>query len=264
MVHAFEIYINLFFLVKHLVASFARALYFHERFVGDPDSCPSKIIPITIASLLQMMCQSILRPQRLGFCRAFRFIASVPITMLGISLTWPDHQSTAFIPDLGICDVLHPTLSSNSNRPGQARWTHGASPIPPPGIRTGRLYSESVGKEQEDRISSTWPISESASKSNAGLNGERVAVKLPPVSGDIRPTTVDTLRVRPRSDEGDAQAERDAPKGNFVELFRGSAPYIRAHRGAIMVVHIEGETVEGPGFMSLMDDLGLLTLLGVR
>lgn len=179
--------------------------------------------------------------------------------MLGI------YQSSAFIPHLSVYD-LHPIHTSNSNRPGHGKawWTHGASPMPPSGIRTGRLYSEIVGKEQEDYLSSTWPHSESASKSNAGPTGERVAVELPPVIGNIRPTTVDTLRVRPRSDEGGARAERDAPRGNFVELFRGSAPYIRAHRGAVMVVHIEGETVEGPGFMSLMDDLGLLTLLGVR
>lgn len=178
---------------------------------------------------------------------------------------WPDHQSSAFISDLCVCDGLHPTLSSISYQPGHGKvWAHRASRMPPTGIRTRKIYGESVGKEQKDNISSSWPLGESAAESIAGLNGGGVAAKLPPVIGDIRRTTVDKLRVRPRSDERDARAKLDAPKGNFVELFRGSAPYIRAHRGALMVVHIEGETVEGPGFMSLMDDLGLLTLLGVR
>ena len=86
---------------------------------------------------------------------------------------------------------------------------------------------------------------------------------MPPVVGDIRRESLDTLRVRHRSEEGDAKVERDSPRGNFVELFRGCAPYIRAHLGAVMVVHMGGEVLDDPGFVSLMDDLGLLSLLGV-
>lgn len=86
---------------------------------------------------------------------------------------------------------------------------------------------------------------------------------MPPVVGDIRRESLDTLRVRPRSEEGDAKVERYSPRGNFVELFRGCAPYIRAHLGAVMVVHMGGEVLDDPGFVSLMDDLSLLSLLGV-
>ncbi|CAN0214555.1 unnamed protein product, partial [Phaeothamnion confervicola] len=47
-------------------------------------------------------------------------------------------------------------------------------------------------------------------------------------------------------------------------MFRGSAPYIRMHRGATMVVHIPGEVLESACFQNLMDDVALLSLLGVQ
>jgi hypothetical protein len=56
----------------------------------------------------------------------------------------------------------------------------------------------------------------------------------------------------------------DASRGTFVELFRGSAPYLRMHRGATFVVHIPGEVLEGPCFQGVMDDIGLLSLLGIQ
>ncbi|CBJ29066.1 Amino-acid N-acetyltransferase [Ectocarpus siliculosus] len=70
---------------------------------------------------------------------------------------------------------------------------------------------------------------------------------------------MDALRVRSLSGEGDEETS-----GSFVDLFRGCAPYIRAHLGAIMVIHMGGEVVEDPNFTSIMDDLGLLRLLGAR
>lgn len=92
--------------------------------------------------------------------------------------------------------------------------------------------------------------------------GGAPAPTVPQVIGDIRRFCVDALRVQPGSASRDEQA--DIPQGNFVDLFRGSAPYIRAHQGAIMVVHMGGDVLDDPNFLSLMDDLGLLNLLGVR
>lgn len=84
---------------------------------------------------------------------------------------------------------------------------------------------------------------------------------IPPVIGDIRRLSTETLCVRPRLTP---EHTHIAPHGHFVELFRACTPYIRAHQGATMVVHIGGEIVENASFLTLMDDLGLLCLLGVR
>lgn len=69
---------------------------------------------------------------------------------------------------------------------------------------------------------------------------------------------MDALRVRRDQDEDEQTA------GSFVELFRACAPYIRAHLGAVMVIHMGGEVLEDPNFLGIMDDLALLRLLGVR
>jgi len=50
---------------------------------------------------------------------------------------------------------------------------------------------------------------------------------------------------------------------DFVSLFRGSASYLRMHRGATFVIHISGEVVASEYFRQLMEDLGLLSLLGI-
>jgi len=50
----------------------------------------------------------------------------------------------------------------------------------------------------------------------------------------------------------------------FVDNFRSSAPYMRMHAGQIMVVHISSSVWSSEDFGSLMDDLGLIKMLGVR
>lgn len=54
------------------------------------------------------------------------------------------------------------------------------------------------------------------------------------------------------------------PSGPFAEFFRGSAPYIRAHRGRTFVICFGGEAVRSPGFTELIHDIALLYDLGVR
>lgn len=126
---------------------------------------------------------------------------------------------------------------------------------------------DSGGEEEQHHRPRDWQDTSSAAAATAAtiptVNCGAIDPTVLPVVGDIRRGSVDTLCVRPRSDEAHAQAERDTPKGNFVDLFRGSAPYIRAHQGAVVVVHMGGEVLEDPNFLGLMDDLGLLHLLGV-
>ncbi|CAM9981689.1 unnamed protein product, partial [Discosporangium mesarthrocarpum] len=95
----------------------------------------------------------------------------------------------------------------------------------------------------------------------------------PPAVVDIMRVLPDSVRVVPPLKAGEAGEEGDTGKGtsagsvgegSFVDIFRASAPYIRTHRGATMVVHMGGGVLEGPGFLGLMDDLGLLSLLGVH
>ncbi|CAM9288456.1 unnamed protein product [Chrysoparadoxa australica] len=56
----------------------------------------------------------------------------------------------------------------------------------------------------------------------------------------------------------------DKVKAGFVEMFRGSAPYMKMHSGSTMVIHIPGELVDGPLFQDILDDVALLNLLRVR
>lgn len=56
------------------------------------------------------------------------------------------------------------------------------------------------------------------------------------------------------------------PQDNIASAvaLRASAPYIRAHRGRTAVVHLPGEAAYEPGFSTLIEDLALLTSLGMR
>jgi amino-acid N-acetyltransferase len=51
---------------------------------------------------------------------------------------------------------------------------------------------------------------------------------------------------------------------NFVNWFRGSSPYIHAHRGRTFVITFGGEAVADAGFSNLIHDIALLHGLGIR
>ncbi|GAB0491530.1 hypothetical protein MMPV_002784 [Pyropia vietnamensis] len=51
---------------------------------------------------------------------------------------------------------------------------------------------------------------------------------------------------------------------SFVRSFRMSSPYISTHRGAIFVLHIPGALISEPLFQSVMQDIALLHVVGVR
>jgi amino-acid N-acetyltransferase len=51
---------------------------------------------------------------------------------------------------------------------------------------------------------------------------------------------------------------------SFVDWFRGSSPYIHAHRGKTFVIAFGGEAVEDERFANLIHDIALLHGLGIR
>jgi amino-acid N-acetyltransferase len=53
-------------------------------------------------------------------------------------------------------------------------------------------------------------------------------------------------------------------EGAFVEWFRGSAPYIHAHRGRTFVLVVGGEAMKSSALRSLVHDVALLSSLGIR
>lgn len=50
----------------------------------------------------------------------------------------------------------------------------------------------------------------------------------------------------------------------FLRSFRGSAPYIHAHRGRIFVIQFDGDALDEAQFPALVHDMALLHSLGVR
>jgi amino-acid N-acetyltransferase len=51
---------------------------------------------------------------------------------------------------------------------------------------------------------------------------------------------------------------------NFVDWFRGSSPYIHAHRGRTFVIAFGGEAVADNSFANLVHDIALLQGIGIR
>ncbi|KRT54348.1 N-acetylglutamate synthase [endosymbiont of Ridgeia piscesae] len=59
-------------------------------------------------------------------------------------------------------------------------------------------------------------------------------------------------------------AERSPQSDPFIAWFRGSSPYIHAHRGRTFVISFGGEAVASSGFADLIHDIALLHGLGIR
>ncbi len=58
--------------------------------------------------------------------------------------------------------------------------------------------------------------------------------------------------------------EPTTPAQEYVDWFRQSSPYIRAHRGRTLVITFGGEALEEEGFPHLIHDIALLNSLGIR
>lgn len=52
--------------------------------------------------------------------------------------------------------------------------------------------------------------------------------------------------------------------GAFVDVFRMSSPYIKAHRGRVFVIHLPGALMEEDLFESTMEDIALLNVVGIK
>jgi len=53
-------------------------------------------------------------------------------------------------------------------------------------------------------------------------------------------------------------------KNTFVQWFRGSSPYIQAHRNKTFVINFGGEALQDDSFQNLIHDFALLSSLGIR
>lgn len=51
---------------------------------------------------------------------------------------------------------------------------------------------------------------------------------------------------------------------SFVDTFRMSSPYINAHQGLVFVIHIPGELLHEPLFPTIMEDIALMRVVGVK
>jgi len=58
--------------------------------------------------------------------------------------------------------------------------------------------------------------------------------------------------------------DTDFTRYPFVNMIRGSGPYIALHRGELAVLHIPGDLLAWNGFEDLMDDIALCWLLGMK
>lgn len=58
--------------------------------------------------------------------------------------------------------------------------------------------------------------------------------------------------------------DTDHTRYPFVQMIRGSGPYIALHRGEMVVIHIPGDLLDWDGFEDLMDDIALCWLLGMK
>ncbi|WP_111745934.1 amino-acid N-acetyltransferase [Salinisphaera orenii] len=61
-----------------------------------------------------------------------------------------------------------------------------------------------------------------------------------------------------------ATSDNVSPAEAAAAALRTSAPYIRAHRGRTFVVHLPGEAADDDALTTLVEDLALLSSLGVR
>lgn len=76
------------------------------------------------------------------------------------------------------------------------------------------------------------------------------------------PFSVDSLSERICTNDDDLYAPR--VEQAFVDTFRMSSPYIHAHQGLVFVIHIPGTLLEEPNFMSVMQDIALMSIVGIK
>lgn len=90
--------------------------------------------------------------------------------------------------------------------------------------------------------------------------------KLRPSSEDPDATTspfsTEGMSTRICSGEHDFFTPRVEPA--FVDTFRMSSPYINAHQGLVFVIHIPGALLDESLFTSVMEDIALMSVVGIK
>jgi len=82
----------------------------------------------------------------------------------------------------------------------------------------------------------------------------------------VRPLRPECIRVVPLREVKEKESPEDAVvnKG-FVTNIRSAGPYLHMHAGKMMVVHLDDSILDSPNeFEALMEDIGLVKMLGVR
>lgn len=122
----------------------------------------------------------------------------------------------------------------------------------PPGDHDDELFFDGLSYPPHalDWCTTTAP----AALETHSQNGE-MAVRtsdIPPSETSTRVCVSDTNLFAPRVEQA------------FVDTFRMSSPYINAHQGLIFVIHIPGAILREPLFFSVMEDIALMRVVGIK
>lgn len=82
------------------------------------------------------------------------------------------------------------------------------------------------------------------------------------VGAAASPFSADGVSTRVCNGEHDFFTPRVEPA--FVDTFRMSSPYINAHQGLVFVIHIPGALLEERLFASVMEDIALMRVVGIK
>ena len=123
-----------------------------------------------------------------------------------------------------------------------------------------RMYSFRVDGSEEyltEFYDSIPPGNRETTAANAGFVDTAASAALSP----LRP---ESIRVVPLTDVKQSTRKESEDAQNFVMNVRAAGPYLHMHAGQIMVVHISSSLLSSLEFDHLMDDLGLVKMLGVQ
>lgn len=207
------------------------------------------------------------------------------------------HKGESFQPPKGADDPLSSINGVNGNVPYQQLSAHSTAPIP-------SVLNESSGDTTDPHASefgkranpSSDPVNDSSSSQFEHNDGsqtiayESEVISNNDVDGDEfyftgltypvealdwcstngselvedsafsnTPNFVSSGRLCPIDRNITLRVER-----TFVNTFRMSSPYINAHHGLIFVIHIPGELINEPLFASVMEDIALMRVVGVK
>lgn len=165
---------------------------------------------------------------------------------------------------------------TNSRRNGAPRPSHynngpTSNPIPNPLPNNDNFISTENYSEHQDEIffqGLSYPadVLEWCSTNPPSWNITNKLSQLRPSSEDPRatatPFSAQGMSTRICSGDHDFYTPRVEPA--FVDTFRMSSPYINAHQGLVFVVHIPGALLEEELFASVMEDIALMSVVGIK